>query len=164
MTERAGELRRDFDAGFAAPLDAGHRDEIELLLVRAGNEPFALSRSEVTGIHADVRIVAVPSAAPELLGLAAIRRVVVPVYALDRVVAATSAAGSAMPRWLVTVDSLALAFDRFEGFRRTVAPAPHPSRGHLRGALELDGETRAHLDIPALLATLQRRIPASKGR
>jgi len=162
VTDRARQLRDDFDAGFAVPPEPGHRGETDLLLVRAGNEPYAMSRTEVTGIHADVRIVAVPSSAPELLGLAAIRSVVVPVYALDRLVGAASSSGSSVPRWLVTIDHVAIAFDRFEGYRR-VALAKSTSRGHLRGAVELEGETRAHLDLPAVLATLQRRMPASKG-
>lgn len=162
MTDRVGQLRHDFDTGFAAALETARPDLVDVLLVRAGGTGYAIALADITGMYSDVRVIAMPTSAPELLGVAAIRSTVVPVYSLERIVVPTSVVAPAASRWLVTVDHLALAFDGFDGYRRLPRLAISAARGALRGTLDTDGETRAVLDIPTLVAALPRRASKDK--
>jgi purine-binding chemotaxis protein CheW len=128
---RAGDLRTEFDATFArAP--AEHERFVELLAIRLGGEPYAISLADVSAVHAGLEIVPLPTPSRELLGVAAIGAAIVPVYDL-RALLRTKLDGA--PRWAV-IDKrggVAYAFDGFEGsFRFT---------GELRGVIER-GEVR----------------------
>jgi len=162
VIDRAADLRAEFDRGFAAPVVAADSAPVDLLLVRAGGVAYAIARTDITGLHADLAIVAMPTRAPELLGLATIRNAVVPVYALDRIVGSTH--GEASPRWLVVTHTVALAFEGFDGYRRVPNLPAAQSSGHLRGVIDIDGDTRPILDLDSVLATITRRVPAAKER
>ena len=154
MTDRADRLRAEFDGAFAAPIAATDQTSVDLLLVRAGDVAFAILRADITGLHADVAIIPVPTRAAELLGLAAIRNVVVPVYAIDRII---GSARSTTPRWLVTTPTCALAFEAFDGYRRVANLPAVETKGHLRGVVDTGGEIRPILDIDSVVATISRK-------
>ena len=162
MRDRADELRAEFDATFAAPSASAETTSVDVLLVRAGGVPYVIVRADVSGLYADLVVVSVPTRAPELLGLAAIHNVVVPVYAIERLVG--SARSPAAPRWLVAIRTLALAFEAFDGYRRVASLPVAPASGHLRGVVEVDGELRPILDIESVLTTISRRTAAAKER
>jgi chemotaxis signal transduction protein len=162
--DRAADLRAAFDRGFAEAPAAGAAPYVDLLRVRIGGEPYALVLAEIASFHADLRVVPLPSPAPELLGVAAVRTAVVPVYDLRAVLAATGGTGpGAAPRWLVVLRGappLALAFDGFDGHARSDAGAlPPASDAPIRGVLALAPSAELHqvIHLASIRSILQRR-------
>ncbi|HEY1814472.1 MAG TPA: chemotaxis protein CheW [Kofleriaceae bacterium] len=131
---RASDLRADFDASFArAPAD--RERYVELLAIRLGGEPYAVLVADITSVHADLEVVPLPASARELLGVAAIGTLIVPVYDLRAVVGAKQ---DGAPRWTVVAKhgGAAYAFDGFDGtVRFSGVLAEQRSRG-LRGVIE----------------------------
>jgi hypothetical protein len=132
---RAGDLRAEFDAAFArAPAEPAQF--VELLAIRLGGEPYAISLADISAVHASLEIVPLPTASRELLGVAAIGAAIVPVYDL-RALLRSKLDGA--PRWTV-VDKrggAAYAFDGFEGSFRF--------SGELRAVIE-----RGDLRVPVI--------------
>ena len=67
---RAEQLRRSFDASFARAHATDERASDRLLAVRVGDDPYALRLAQVLALHADRKIVPIPSTAGGLLGIA----------------------------------------------------------------------------------------------
>ena len=65
----AAVLRRLFDDSFAAAATVESARLEGLLAIRLGSDPYALRLSEIAGLHAGVKIVPVPSANAQLLGI-----------------------------------------------------------------------------------------------
>ena len=150
-----GEL---FDAGFAAaplPPPPAHRD---FLCIRIGGEPSAIPLADIASLHTGLRVVALPTRAPELLGVAAIRATVVAIYDLG---AALGIPGAGAPRWTAVVRGrpAGFAFAGFEGHARipdrSIAVATQ--HGHVRGQFSLDGQARAIVDLGSVLTALEHR-------
>ncbi|MCC6749382.1 MAG: chemotaxis protein CheW [Deltaproteobacteria bacterium] len=178
MTARSGErqdrvasLRRDFDESFARPGSTGEAPRERFLTLCVADVAYAVRLEQVAALHADRRVVPLPSGTPALLGVAGFRGSVVPVYRLDLLL---GLAESAPARWLILSpgpDPVALAFHRYEG-PREVAPAElHPalpeawsSAGLVTHTLSLSGELRSVLSVPALVELIRRRIAAPLHR
>jgi purine-binding chemotaxis protein CheW len=79
---RARRLREAFDRGFAQAERKARGPQVDLLLVQLGGEPHGIRLSAVGGLHADHPITPLPTELPALLGLAAFRGTLVPVYHL----------------------------------------------------------------------------------
>lgn len=110
----AGALRRLFDESFAAAATAKSTRLEGLLAIRLGSDPYALRLSEIAGLHADVKIVAVPSANAQLLGIIALRGIMAPIYDLAALLRHPPAAN---PRWMVLArmsQPVGFAFETFE--------------------------------------------------
>jgi purine-binding chemotaxis protein CheW len=156
MTARADELRDDFDRGFAAalrPAETGHSDA---LCVRIGGEPFAIRLADVASLHARLRVVALPTGARELMGAAAIRASIVPVYDL--------AVALGMPRineapWIVLHrgGAAGFAFEVYEGHARVPERSTGGAAGHIVGQLTVDGQPRSVIDLSSVLAAIEKR-------
>ena len=155
---RATELRDAFDADFAAaspPPEPAHGD---LLCIRLGDEPSAIALADVASLHADLRIVALPNRAPELLGVAAIRAAVVPIYDLSM---AVGIPGTGAKRWTVQIRGglAGFAFEGYDGHVRipesSIAVAT--KRGHVRGQFILDGQSRSVVDLGSVLTAIETR-------
>jgi purine-binding chemotaxis protein CheW len=157
MTARADELRDDFDRGFAAalrPAETGHSDA---LCVRIGGEPFAIRLADVASLHARLRVVALPTGARELMGAAAIRASIVPVYDL--------AVALGMPRineapWIVLHrgGAAGFAFEVYEGHARVPERSTGGAAGgHVVGQLTVDGHPRSVIDLSSVLASIEKR-------
>jgi purine-binding chemotaxis protein CheW len=162
---RAHALRAAFDAAFAAPARAPRRDEIALLALRVGTEPFAMRVLEAAGILAGRPLAAVPSRRPELLGVAGLRGNVVPVYSVARLVGRAVDEAEA-PRFLVLAavgadERVALAFSGFDGHLRVppaaLAAASDGARAHVRELVQLGAEARPVLSVPSLLKAITGR-------
>ncbi|HSS01965.1 MAG TPA: chemotaxis protein CheW [Kofleriaceae bacterium] len=158
MTARAGELRDEFDRAFAAgikPRDAGHGD---VLLVELGGEPYALRLGDIASLHAALRIVALPTRAPELLGVAAIRATVVPIYDLATALGMPRAAATP---WIAVHHGGAagFAFEGYEGHARIPqrSIAATAQRGHVVGQLVVGGRPRSVVDLGSVLTALEAR-------
>jgi hypothetical protein len=79
---RVEEMREEFDRGFAEPPPAPAGRTEEFLEVEVGRDPYALRLAELSGVQRAPRLTALPGAPPEVLGLAAVRGLVVPVFDL----------------------------------------------------------------------------------
>jgi len=161
MTARVVQLRDGFDRGFAVappPPVPAHSD---FLCIRVGGDPSAIALGDIASLHADLRIIALPSRGPELLGVAAIRAAVIPIYDL-RVVFGTAGIGAT--RWTVVVSNglAGFGFDGFDGHARIAdrSIAAAPPGGHVRGQFTLDGQPRSIVDLRSVLAAIEtRRAP-----
>lgn len=158
MTARASELRADFDRGFAAaprPPEPGHSD---VLCVRIGGEPCALRLGDIASLHAGLRIIAMPTRAPELIGAAAIRATIVPIY--DLAIALGMPSAAAVP-WVVVHrgGAAGFAFERYEGHARVAerSISAGVQRGHLAGHLVVGGQARSVVDLGSVLTTIEIR-------
>ncbi len=113
VTERAAELRREFDRTFSEPVRLDPATKEELLAVRVGGQACALRLSEITGLFVDKKITRVPGGNAALRGIAGFRGALLPVYDLPVLLGHP---GTQTPRWLVIASAapVALAFDAFE--------------------------------------------------
>ena len=158
MTSRALELRSAFDGEFAAAPRAPEHALRDVLCIRVGGQPCAIRLDDIASLHAELRIVALPTRAPELLGAAAIRATVVPIYDLATVLAVPR---SAAQRWAVVhrAGRAGFAFDGYDGHAR-VAEATIPAiarRGHIAGQLVVGGEPRLIIDLGSVLSAIETR-------
>jgi chemotaxis signal transduction protein len=126
----AGELRRTFDRSFAeAPAaDAGAYDD--LLDIRVGGDPYAVSLGDAAGLFADRRVTPLPGSVAEMRGVVGLRGAILPVYDLRALFGYPK---GPIPRWLLVIahTPVALAFEGFEGHlrvpRAAIASAPDRS-------------------------------------
>jgi chemotaxis signal transduction protein len=161
--ERAADLRRAFDAGFAAPPRPPAPAHLDLLRIRLGGAPYAIAAADIAELHAGLTVVPLPTPAPELLGVAAVRGQVVPVFDLRRLIGLDPAGA---PRWIVRVGATGLAFDGFDGQLRIAAAAAtddaRPSRfirGFVAPPAGDDGDDRrlGFIDLAAVVAAIRER-------
>jgi len=158
MTTRADELRDAFDGGFAAPPSAPDTGYGDVLCVRVGGEPYAIRLGDIASLHARLRIIGVPTAAPELIGVAAIRSAVVPIY--DLAIALGMPGAAATPWIAVHRDGTAgFAFEGFEGHARIPerSVSAGAQRGHLVGQVAVGGQPRSIVDLASVLSALETR-------
>lgn len=120
--DRAAELRAAFDRGFAEPPAEPTAAPIGVLKIRLAGEPYGVLVAQVASIHVDLQLAPVPSPVASLLGVAAVRGAIVPVFDLRALVGVSTANP---PRWTVLATGLAsgYAFDGFDGLVRTTVAA-----------------------------------------
>ena len=167
MHDRAAAFRDAFDQSFAHAVGTGPAAVVDLLAITVGGEPYALRLSEVSGLFVDKAVMWLPSPAPALLGVAGFRGTVLPVYDLGRLLGRDKAAAA---RWLVVAGgaSVALAFERFDGFlrvppERLMPDARDQARGHIREIL--DGESpRPIVHVASLLERLVKQAAVGRPR
>lgn len=165
MTETPVEiLRREFDAGFAAPPHEVATDLVALLIIRVGEKPYALRVSELGGTAAGQRITPVPSSNRALLGLCGIRGNVVPVFDLAILLGEPRASDAV--RYLALSaghDPVAFAFAELEGYVRVGGA----ELGHIAASgeqlisdvLQTATGLRPIIEIPAAVASVRRLLP-----
>jgi chemotaxis signal transduction protein len=120
-------LRNAFDAAFArAPAEA-EPPSLDLLRIGVASRSLCLNMSEISAVHREFSIVAVPSPSPALRGLAALRGRVVPVYDLSVLLGLGPAAAASWLVELKTPKPCALSFEALEAQLRVpesdLAPA-----------------------------------------
>ena len=170
MIERAADLRRAFDETFSEPPAGAAEGTESLLALRAGGEAYAVRLAEITGLFTDRTVVRLPSSVSEFLGVAGIRRDVVPIYSLRSLLGHER--GGDPPRWLITARAahpVAFAFEQFEGYLQVspsaVLPRDEAASAPVPGTLRLADGVRGVLSIGSLLKTIEdriRRIGATK--
>jgi chemotaxis signal transduction protein len=122
MNQSAAKLRAEFDRAFAAAPATIETPTIDFLAIRAGGVALAIDLSEVAALVGSKRITRLPSARPDLLGVASLRGELIPVYSLG-ILAGGSSPGE-RPRWIALArhtDAIAFAFEEFEGHLRVPA-------------------------------------------
>lgn len=141
----AAELRAEFDRGFAE-LQAPPVPHVDVIVLRAGGAPYAIARGELAAVRVDLAIVDLPSPARALIGVAAVRGELVPVWDLGRLAHGEPVRGR---RWCAIARGghAAVAFDRFDGHLRVPAP--------LGAAIDFDRQLYPVLDLAGVLAGAQ---------
>jgi len=154
---RALELRAAFDGEFAAALPPPEPAHSDYLRIRIGGEPFAIALADIASLHADLRIVALPSRAPELLGVAALRAAVVPIYDAGTAFGMQSGA----PRWIAVLrdGQAGFAFESFDGYVRIPdgSVAAVDQRGPVRGQFSVSGQRHSVVDLGSVLTAIETR-------
>jgi chemotaxis signal transduction protein len=115
---KADQLRQEFDASFASAHTTDERGHERLLAIRVGDDPHAIRLAQISALHADRKVVPIPSSAHGLLGIAGMRIGMVAVYDLRVLLGYRP---SAPARWMVLVragETIGLAFDRMEAHLR----------------------------------------------
>jgi purine-binding chemotaxis protein CheW len=160
LSDRARALREAFDRSFA---DAPRLAQVALehiIAIRVAGSPYAVRLAEISGLFADRPITPLPGPVPELLGLAGLRAMMVPVYDLG---ALLGLARADKPRWLVLARGsapLGLAFERFERHlrlpREAIAPAT-PPRSAVREVARSEDGALPVIHLPSILEAIRER-------
>jgi len=175
LARLASELRLAFDGSFAEPAAEVAPAQLDLLAIRVAAHGYVLRLAEVSSLHADRRLVPVPSPRPELLGLVGVRGLTVPVYDLRRLLGHEP---GRLPRWVALVRAatpFAVAFEQLEAHLRVeqssvvaTLEGASPSHPFLGGSVSTAEGPRLLIDLPALVAGvtgIQRaRAPEGEGR
>jgi chemotaxis signal transduction protein len=164
----AAELRRAFDASFAAPTRRPAEDEQAFLVVSVGDDRYALRVGGLSGLLADRRIVPVPTPWPALLGLVAVRGALLPVFGLRALLDYPPASEPA--RWLLTIGrspGTAFAIDRLLRHVRVrpgdvVPTSAQGGRRYVRETVSVEGAFLPVLEAAALHADVEARVAAQR--
>jgi chemotaxis signal transduction protein len=165
---RAAELRRAFDQAFAAPPALAKLETVGLILVRVCADPYALRLTDLSSLVSRRKVAPLPSARPELLGVAGIRGALVSVYGLAALLGYTMAAQECP--WLAlsaNPDPVALAFEELEGFVRVEVAevygvqASDATRNHVQQVVRVGNTTRGVIDARG--AVLALKVGAGKS-
>ena len=161
LIDRLSQLKRAFDDTFAAPVDARADEAEDVLAIELGGHPFALRVRELTGLYVERTITPIPSAPPELLGLAAVRGELVAVY--DLAVLLGYGAGEP-PRFVAlgAAPALAFSFGKLEGHvrvaRTSISPADRSREPWFAELVREADRTRPILELAAVSAALEDRL------
>jgi chemotaxis signal transduction protein len=171
LFERAEQLRDAFRNGFSRAHETQRIAYEDLLAFRIAGDPYAVRLTEVAALQADRKVVPLPSAVPELLGIAALRGAIAPVYALGPWLGYPSAP---LPRWLMLTagpDPVWLAIDHFEAqlrVERTEISGDAHFEGeraaHLRGAVRAADALRPIVQLASVLEAIAARSSPSHSR
>jgi chemotaxis signal transduction protein len=160
FTSRVELLRREFDQTFAEPALPPSDETESLVVIRVGPDAYAVRVAEIDGLFADKKIVAVPTPLAELLGVAALRTGIVPVYSLGALLGQPTAGDP--PRWIFAAGDVALAFDGLDGYAR-VAPSEIAQRvggapdARLRATVRVAGALCSVVSVESVLDEIKRR-------
>jgi chemotaxis signal transduction protein len=152
------QLRSAFDRSFSVPAQS-REDRESVIQIRVGGEVFAVRAGHIAGLVKSRKIVPLPSRIPELLGVAALRGSLIPVYDLAALLGISP--GVSGPSWLMLVPCdtpIGLAFDGFEGQQEPEwLSGEQSARQHVRQLVRIGPAVRAVLDIPGLAETIRKR-------
>lgn len=111
---RVSQLRAAFDQMFVSPPVRQAAVE-HLLAVQVGGKPFAIGTNQITGLSRVRRIVPLPSRLSEMLGIANIRGMIIPVFNLAAFLGLESRGEDVQWLGLVkTEETIAFGFEQFE--------------------------------------------------
>lgn len=161
--QTAAELRAAFDRTFAEGALGSELELEDVLTLTLGLAGYAVRLAEVAGLYADRKLVPVPSARSELLGIMGLRGELVPVYDLG---ALLGHAPLNAPRWFVIarakgrVGFACAAADRLLRVARsefserpTLKDAPEP---HIAGAVHIGNGLCPLIDLNSVVALVER--------
>jgi chemotaxis signal transduction protein len=161
QSNRLAELRTAFDRTFQLPYQGKSKDVEPMIAFRIAGTPLAVGVQHITGIMKRTVILPVPSIVPELLGVAAVRGVLVPVFNLA---AMLELPPSSEPQWFMQMNRetpVALAFDDLEGrveVERSHVYADETSsrRKHIHQLAAVGSVVRAVIDASGLMESIRQ--------
>jgi chemotaxis signal transduction protein len=166
--QKLADMRRAFDQAFAMAPTAAIDEFEDLLAVRVGGDALAIRVRAISGLAACRKIVPLPSRIPALLGIAAIRGGVVPIYSLAHLLGYRP--GSKPPSWLALCgdpEPMGLGFEEFEGFLRVRRGDVHPAqaaddpKGRAIEVVRSEKHVRPLVDVPSTLERIKARTGAA---
>jgi chemotaxis signal transduction protein len=164
-------MKEEFDRAFSLPVQADPPLTVDLLAIRLRGDGFALRTREISGLTLIRKIIPLPGAPGELLGLTGVRGTLIPAWDLASLLGYGGQAGGA--RWLVLGQGdapWALAFDGFDGFFRVPGSDIHPgsgresATGYARETCALGGCGRPLVSLPLILETVKKVSDLSQAR
>jgi purine-binding chemotaxis protein CheW len=162
LSERARSLRESFDASFAQAPAGVEAGVVDLLIVTAGADRYALRLSEIASVHLEHKVTRVLSPLPELLGLADFRGILTPIYGVAALLGRPT---EHAPRFLVVArhaQPVGFAFSGLERHSRVavseLALEDVAEDPFTLGAIRVDGSTLRILRLTALVDDLARRL------
>ena len=133
---RAEQMRAAFDRSFAEP-PALEAIGTEVLRIELAGDPYVVALREVSSIHVDLKIVPVPATVATLIGVVAVRGVLIAVYDLR---ALRGVSTDKRPRWILVADGVGFAFDGFLGHLSVAGTLE-------RGVIEHDGRLHPVVEL-----------------
>lgn len=121
LQARLKALQTDFDDSFAREPASSATRPVDMIELDVGGTPYALRMFELRGLHAATSIVALPSRAPTLAGLTAIRGVTFAVHDLTALLAPSQARPPI--QWLAIAHAAPVALG-FSSLTRHLQVAP----------------------------------------
>lgn len=169
IASKADELRQEFDRSFALPPARAAQEFEDLLAIRVAGDPYAIRLRQIGAIISGRKLVAVPAATRDFLGISGTRDGIVAVFGLASILGHVQ--GAEAPRWMILCgadEPIALGFSDFEGYLRLPTSALH-SDEELRGThnyvdavASSDTGLRAVLGIPLVLAMIRNRTDPNR--
>lgn len=170
-------LREEFDQSFAHAPRVSNAASENLLAIHLGGVAHAIRIAQIGGLYVDRHIMPLPTPASELLGVAAFRGQLAPVYDLA---AMLGYARHTTSRWLVLLrfqDPVAFTFDGFDA-HITVSPEnilrgdansqqQQAARPHISDAVRTEGGILPIIDLHSIVHNIRQQYatPAkSKGK
>lgn len=170
VAKTALELRSAFDRAYALPPESvGSNPTENLLAIRLTGQPYAIRIGEIVGIASDRKVIPLPSAVPELIGLAGIRGAPVSVYSLAAMLNHNQDMHPG--RWLVLCgndESIGLAVSNFEGYLKVPVDQIYAADKslticeHIRDAVRMAEEVRMIVNISSVLEAIQKRCGSGR--
>lgn len=171
LERRAIELRTAFDRSFALPPHQETLEVDDLLAVRVSGDLYAIRLRDISGVVARRTIVAVPAAAPGLLGVAGIRGDIVPVFSLSSFLGYGD--DHEAPTWTVLCGGehpIALGFAELEGYLRLPRSAVHADeasqgkRNYVKDVVATETAARPVIAVPNIITDIRNhRGPQRQG-
>jgi chemotaxis signal transduction protein len=167
LAQRLAELRQGFDRGFAAPPATATAATVGLLAIRIAAGSHAIRMGEISEVQPAPRLVTLPGARPEMMGLAGIRGRLVPVYNLAALLGHDE---PGTKNWVAVCgmdEPLGIGFDELEGYIQVLPTDLYPaaeverSRGQVREVLHRDGASRMVVSVSSIVSTLRLRDRSS---
>lgn len=164
LDERATELRVAFDRSFALPPPHEAPEVDEVLVVRVSDDLYAIRLRDISGLVARRTIVAVPAAAPGLLGVAGVRGDLVAVFSLSSLLGYGD--DPEAPSWAVLCGGehpIALGFAELEGYLRVRRAAVHADealrvkRSYVTEVVATEAGARPVIDVSLIITDICSR-------
>jgi chemotaxis signal transduction protein len=169
FAQRLSELRESFDKSFALPISTTSHTFVGMLAIRVGKGEYAVRIDELADVQKACKVVPLPGARSEMIGLAGIRGRLVAVYSLAALLGDGDTKGW---NWLAICgsgQSLALAFDELHAYVQAPKGDLYPAaqvdgaRAHVCEVLRSGNTTRIVVSTSSIIAMLRDADGARKG-
>jgi chemotaxis signal transduction protein len=159
IEDRVRALKREFDAGFAAPPREGREASEDFLALGLGGDAYAIRLADVAALVARPAPTPLPSRRPACLGLVGNGGSAAALFSLPLLLGLPA---SAAPRWMALLreaNDVGLGFERYEGYARValadIVPLGEGTRRlYVTRSARHGGVTRLIIDIPAIVNDL----------
>jgi chemotaxis signal transduction protein len=166
---RAAALHAAFAQSFAEPARTEGSAKEDFLAVRMGDDVFAIRLREIAELHIREKVTRMPGGEPALIGIAAFRGAIRPVYSLATLLGIPS---KPAPRWLIIAAAapVALAFDAFEQHLRVASDTIRPrdigatEQLYVRDYVPIQQSVRPILHLSSILDAIGTRWSAMASR